>query len=422
MGRFLFEATIEASRDDVYDFLTDPERMPQWLPITEAIEAASGRLNEPGATFVQRGAPGIRRPGRVVATDPPASLHLELKGGGERVDVVYDLEERGDETHVRLDVTVVNAPPILGPMLDRVGAARLDRRMWRPALEGLKRAIERANVTAHAGEVYALRGGGRIRIGRVIEVDDRWVHLELLPGSWKEVPATAADLEVGASAPKDAFAVRPLERTFRDVVALTRHGSDALLADGGFGIPHLPLTLAAFRAAEPRRVAFDVPGAVDGAHVEAWRRRGGVAFGDLLEPGVGAYYSVVAQAMGVEAIGFGIVKLLKTQFRGVHVRVFSNLFLERPTSVDESALEMATTDVAALVASLVEASLAETEMQAVDPTLLPPPPTRPVAMEHLPLSHRTFGSWQPEFIRMALVEPEEMRGYEMWKREKGGFF
>lgn len=409
VGQFEFEATIEADADDVFDVLTDPDRIPRWLPFTEAIESASGPLMAPGVTFIQRGAPGIRRPGRVVAIDRPRSLHLELKGGGEQVDLRLTLVARDGATHVSLDVTVRNAPPILGPFLDRLGATRLDRRLWRPALEALRRELEGSAVAPQAGETYALHGGGLVRIGRIIEVDARWVHLRLLAGTWTSVPSSAPELVVQPRVPKDQFDIRALDRRLRNVVSWTQRGSDAVLVDGGFGLPHLPLTHEAFRNAEPQRLDLDLPPIDDQPRVEAWRRRGGAALGDLVEPRPGAYYSVAVQAMGVDAIGFGVIKLLRTQFGGVHVRVYSNVFLERPTAVDELALETEAIDLERLMAS---ESGEEQAGLAV---------SRPVAIAHLPLKHATFSSWRPEFIEMSLVEPDELSGYAVWKRAKGGF-
>lgn len=406
MAAFDFEVVIPASREDVFDVLTDPDAMPRWLPLTEAIESVSAPLTRPGSTFRQKGAPGLRRPGRVVAADPPSSLHLELKGGGERVDLRLALAERAGGTHVRLAAEVRNAPPILGPLIDRVGGARIDRRVWRRSLDNLRRAVELGSVVARAGEVFALRGGGRVRVARVIEVDDRWVHLELLPGTWKEAPRTPADLVAEHRAPKDAFGVRPLERTFRDTLAITRRGADALLADGGFGLRHLPMTHAVFRATEPERLELDPPADGGEDRVRHWRERGGTAFGDLVEPGTGAFYSVALQGMGIDAIGFGVIKLLKTQFRGVHVRVYANVFTERPATVDGSALEMRS----------IDADGGDGAEVAEQPRAVP------LGAEHVPLSHSTFAAWQPEFIQMALVEADELRGYAIWKKAKGSFF
>lgn len=414
MAEFEFTATVAASPDDVFEVLTDPERMPRWLPVTEAIESVSGPLTEAGATFVQRGAPGMRRPGRIVAVSPPESLHLHLKGGGERVDARFTIEPRGDGTHVRLVVSVQNAPPVIGPLLDRLGGARLDRRLWRPALEGLQRELGHQAVIPHPGEVYAVRGGGYVRVVRIIETDERWVHLELFAGSWKgTAPSPLRELPPVPPKPKDAFAIRPLDPTVRDSVSLTRRGSAALLVDGGFGLGHLPVTHAAFRAAEPERTAIEVPPSSVGAReVESWRRREGVAFGDLVEPKLGAFYTVALQAMGIDAIGFGVVKLLKTQFRGVHLRVYSNVFAQRPSAINEEELEMIGLELD--VDPSILADGAEAPALAL--------PSRPFGMEHLPLKHATFTALQPEFVRIALVHPDELRGYEHFKRARGSFF
>jgi hypothetical protein len=76
--------------------------------------------------------------------------------------------------------------------------------------------------------------------------------------------------------------------------------------------------------------------------------------------------------------------------------------VERPTQVDEASLERRRP-----VGGDADADR---------------PPTAPVAIGHVPLSHATFRAWKPEFVAMALVDPEELLGYEEWKLAKGGFF
>jgi uncharacterized protein YndB with AHSA1/START domain len=404
MAHFELAVTVAATQEVVFAGLTDPTRMPRWLPITEAVEEVSGSLAEAGTTFVQKGAPGIRRPGGVVACDPPRQWHARLVGMGERVDLRFTLEDIDGATRLTLDADIKNSPPILGPLLDRLGAARIDRRMWRAAVENLKRELERDTVVPLVGAMYALRGGGHVRVGQVIDIDERCVHLRIFPGRWKTAPRSEAELHDRPRRPKDQFAIAPMQRTMRESVSLALRGSDALLADGGFGVGHMPLTLAEFDAAAAEPLDLPAP-PVDVGGVRAWRERGGAAFGDARPPRVGAYFSVALQPMGVEAIGFGVVKLLHSQFRGAHVRVYSNVFLQRPAAIDEEALESRGLDLESL--------------RGAEP---PPSPTAPLAIGHLPVSHAAFAAWQPEFVEMALVDPEELLGYEEWKLAKGGFF
>lgn len=401
MAHFTLTETIAADPDTVFSFMVDPARMPRWLPATEAIESVSGSLAEAGATFLQRGAPGLRRPGGVVAADRPRSWRLRLVGGGERADLVFTLQPAGTSTRLRLDADVRNGPALLSPLID-LFSSRLDQRIWRGALGHVKAEIERAPVSPEVGALYSLRGGGMVRLAQVIAADETHVHLRLFqrPKLRKE-SVDAGPLARTFGRPKDHIAIRPLEPTLRATASLARRGSSSLLADGGFGVPHFPVTITEFQDSEPHRVGqADLSPEVSG-QIDAWRSHGSAAFGEVPAPRVGAYFTVALQAVGVDGLGFGVVKLLLSQFRGVHVRLYSNTYAERPTAIDERTLEL---------------------QKAPTGAAMETPPSGPLGVGHLPLSHGTFASWRPQFFAMVLVDPEELRGYEMWKLAKGGFF
>lgn len=104
----------------------------------------------------------------------------------------------------------------------------------------------------------------------------------------------------------------------------------------------------------------------------------------------GGLYSVPA-----EAGKYSIVKILKTDGGGVHLRIYSNLFPSRPTAVDESKLYMAGMD---------------------------HKPHELLGMGHSPISYESFRQWQPELIKVVPVQPDELEGYRMWLDAKGGYF
>lgn len=401
MARFALETEIAADRQTVFATLTDPDLMPRWLIATEAIEDASGPLDVAGTTFVQKGAPGIRRPGATVASDPPGRWHLRLVGMGERVDAIFTLTSAGGSTRVALDLDVRNGPAIIGPALERLGAWRLDRRQWQWSLKHLKAEVERVRVPPTAGALFSLLGGGLVRVAQVLDVDDRCVHVRVLPGVAKARPVAVDDLGLDIRRPKDHLAIGPLAASIRSATAFTVTGSQALLADGGFGLAHMPMTHREFDHAAPQMIGAAELSPDAGLRPERWRGRGDAAFGDNPSPRAGAYFSVALQGMGLDAMGFGIAKLLHSQFRGVHVRTYSNVFVERPARVDEAGLESRPPD------------LGQTErgLPLVDPPAVP----------HLALTHASFGNWKPEFIEMTLVDPKELLGYEEWRLAKGGF-
>jgi hypothetical protein len=161
------------------------------------------------------------------------------------------------------------------------------------------------------------------------------------------------------------------------------------------------MTIDEFRHSEPELLAvLSLP---DGATdlVSEWRQRDGAAFGEQKPPAVGWFASVELRGLGVDSEGYGVVKVLRQEFRGLHVRVYSNVFAERPQRIEESMLE---------------SRPVYEELRAGVPL------TEPIAIGHLPLSRRSFSSLKPDAIRTALIEPDEMLGYEDWKSARGGYF
>ena len=90
-----------------------------------------------------------------------------------------------------------------------------------------------------------------------------------------------------------------------------------------------------------------------------------------------------------------MVKILKLDPEGVHVRIYSNHFAIRPNDVDVATLYMAGTT---------------------------SPSGHNLGIGHLPLLRASFVNWRPRLIKVVLVDPSELDGYEMWKEGKGGYF
>jgi carbon monoxide dehydrogenase subunit G len=390
------EVAIEAAPAAVFAAMTDPARMARWLPQTEAIEEASGPIGVTGATFVQRGAPGIRRPGGTVSADPPSSWHLRLAGYGERLDARFHLDPVADSTRLRLEARVNNGPAILAPIVNRLSFS-LDRRIWSGALDRLKAEVERAPAAIHVGSVYSLDSrAGIFRIAQLLAADERHAHLRLYDQRFKKRPERGDLAQLRLGRPDHYAEVQPLGPTLRGAID-SRPNVAWLLADGGFGIAHMPVSREAFDDARPMPM-FDAGVAVEHlAPITAWQSRAKRVFGEPPEPTVGAFISVL-----LEGHGFGIAKLLRSEFKGVHIRVYSNVFGERPQSVDEASIESRPPDLGGMMSRT--------------------PPSEPFAIGHLPLSHRSFVRWQPVVVALALVDPDELLGYEEWSLAKGGFF
>jgi hypothetical protein len=93
--------------------------------------------------------------------------------------------------------------------------------------------------------------------------------------------------------------------------------------------------------------------------------------------------------------GYTLIKVLKVDKGGVHIRMYSNLFKEIPSTVDENKLFMAPPD-------------NEEEL--------------PLGMGHAPISHKSFSTWGAVFIVKSTVSESELEGYKMWEDAKGGYF
>jgi hypothetical protein len=105
----------------------------------------------------------------------------------------------------------------------------------------------------------------------------------------------------------------------------------------------------------------------------------------------GGLYSVPS-----ENGSFSVLKILKLDEEGVHLRLYSNQFPSRPKDVDESKLYMA--------------GMKNTR------------PDESLGMGHAPISRKTFSNWGAEFIKAVPVTDEELDGYKMWLESSGGYF
>lgn len=91
--------------------------------------------------------------------------------------------------------------------------------------------------------------------------------------------------------------------------------------------------------------------------------------------------------------GYQVAKILVVEPGAVHIRLYRNVFPERPRSVDVRTLDLGSIH---------------------DPDGF--------GIGHLPLTKKTFDSWEPILISLTSVSAEELEGYEEWKKAKGGLF
>lgn len=103
----------------------------------------------------------------------------------------------------------------------------------------------------------------------------------------------------------------------------------------------------------------------------------------------GLYYT--AEPKG----GYAVLKVLKLDPQGVHLRLYSNVFSSPPQKIDANTLYIADQP-------------------------LKPGETR--GMGHVPVSRQGFESWHAVFFQQSTVKEEELEGYKIWLEAKGGYF
>ena len=92
---------------------------------------------------------------------------------------------------------------------------------------------------------------------------------------------------------------------------------------------------------------------------------------------------------------FSVLKILKLDEHGVHIRQYSNQYPAPPPAVEESTLFMLGMD---------------------------RKPEEKLGMGHLPISKNSFAGWDATFFHQSTVSDEELEGYKMWLEAKGGYF
>ena len=92
---------------------------------------------------------------------------------------------------------------------------------------------------------------------------------------------------------------------------------------------------------------------------------------------------------------YSVMKILKLDDGGVHLRLYSNQFRTPPRNVDESKLYMVGVD---------------------------RKPNETLGMGHAPISKRSFEQWKATFFQQSSVKQDELEGYKMWLKAKGGYF
>jgi hypothetical protein len=94
--------------------------------------------------------------------------------------------------------------------------------------------------------------------------------------------------------------------------------------------------------------------------------------------------------------GYNIIKILKIDEFGYHIRIYSNLFQTIPTELEAENLYFVGLDKRKI--------------------------TEGFGMGHVPILKDNFEKWTLFLIQQDQVKPEELEGYLLWKTSQGGYF
>ncbi len=97
---------------------------------------------------------------------------------------------------------------------------------------------------------------------------------------------------------------------------------------------------------------------------------------------------------------FQVIKVLAVDEFGVHVRLYGNAFMRRPTAVAPDLL-----DTCPFVSAAPEDAGREW----------------PLSVGHLPLQAATFAGMRPVYIAREDVTPDELEEYRDWQRSDNGY-
>jgi hypothetical protein len=113
--------------------------------------------------------------------------------------------------------------------------------------------------------------------------------------------------------------------------------------------------------------------------------------------------------VAIDGRGFAMAKVLVATRQVVHVRVYSNRYAERPSTIDPAVLFLAPSR------DMSDAALNATHPeQRADPG--------PFGIGHLPIRPTSFAAWRPRLVAMTRVTAAELEGYEAWRKSRGGIF
>ena len=92
---------------------------------------------------------------------------------------------------------------------------------------------------------------------------------------------------------------------------------------------------------------------------------------------------------------YSVLKILKSEGGGVHVKVYSNQFDSQPTQVDESKLYIVGVN---------------------------HKPNETLGNNDVPMKPEVYMNYHATFVQQSTVTPQELEGYNTWKKAGGQYY
>lgn len=387
MAEYRASVDVVTTVERAFAVLCDASRFPQWQALAIRVVDQTGPLDRRGSSVVIDHGPGLKRTLTVVDADPPNRLRFQQQGIGMSDTTEVQFRTIGAVTRITMtaELRVKGGP--LGRLLERMGRGA-SRREFQAELERFGALVDRApSPPPPPGTLVSADCGAGFRILKVLETDDRAVHLALLAGASRNRPTDATDALDRESRLPDPLALRELDVSARSMGSKIVSGLPALRLDGGVGVPHVALSRDAFADARP--LPLDKPIEVwpeERAQVQSWRDAAGPVLGTDIQAGITTLMTVRMEA------GYGAAKLLHAEHSGVHLRIYSDRWDHPPDEIDPWRLALGTVS------------------------------DRVLGLGHVPLSHQGFRRLEPRFARLVMIGSSERDGYRTWLEHGGGFF
>lgn len=342
----------------------------------------------------------------VVESELPRQHRIQQRGRGAEYEssVTFEPADGGTATIVRVEMQLSMRFGVVGRALERLGRGKSTAELVRE-LERFAAVVRRPRPELEPGGRYSVDSGAGFRLLDVHGLEGDVATVSLLPGVSARRPEGVGDLS--RSRPLDPLAWQPLGRSIRATARIVVEGQPAFLLDGGHGTYPFRATIDLLADARPELLRHEVAASPVGLPpAVVWGREVGLRFAPIV-------------TLQVADQGWGVAKILKTDLRGVHLRLYSERWTERPSAgdVNPGALSLATLP-PGFLEGFEDLTRPEEFLERVEAL----GPGQPLGVGHMPVSRADFGRVEPKPLGLVPLAAEELGGYEVWKAAKGGYF